>query len=53
MNECPRCQTPLQRLSLADVETISCNRCGYADIPVDHGSERARIESWREAIDRF
>ncbi|MFC6717604.1 hypothetical protein ACFQGT_04020 [Natrialbaceae archaeon GCM10025810] len=53
MDECPRCQAPLERLSLADVETIACRDCGFADIPVDHESERDEPESWRDAINRF
>lgn len=53
MDECPRCRAPLERLSLADVETVACHECGYADVPVDHESEPEQIESWRDAINRF
>ncbi|WP_254767996.1 zf-TFIIB domain-containing protein [Salinilacihabitans rarus] len=53
MEVCPRCQAPLERLSLGDVETVACNRCGYANVPVDHESEPEDAESWRDAINRF
>ncbi len=53
MDECPRCGSPLERLSLGDVETIACNRCGFADVPVDHESEERDLESWRDAFERF
>ena len=53
MNECPRCHTPLERLSLASVSTVSCPRCGFADIPVEHESTGEKPESWRDAFNRF
>jgi hypothetical protein len=53
MDECPRCQSQLERLSLDDVTTLACKRCGFANVPVDHESERDDLESWREALDRF
>lgn len=53
MDECPRCQSPLERLSLGDVTTTACNRCGFADVPIDHESERPEFESWRDAFNRF
>lgn len=53
MDECPRCQSHLERLSLGEVTTVACNRCGYADVPVDHDAEPSDRESWRDAIQRF
>ena len=53
MEECPRCQSPLERLSLGEVTTIACTRCGFADVPVDHESQGEHLESWRDAFDRF
>lgn len=53
MDECPRCQSPLERLSLGEATAISCGRCGFADVPVDHESEPLDIESWRDAFNRF
>ena len=52
-DECPRCGSALERFSLGDVETVSCSRCGYADVPVEHESDRQIPESWREALERF
>lgn len=53
MDECPRCRSPLERLSLDGVSTIACTQCGYADVPIEHTSDRSDPESWREAIRRF
>lgn len=53
MDDCPRCQSPLERLSLGDAETVACKRCGYADVPVDHEAEWREPESWRDAMNRF
>lgn len=53
MEECPRCSSPLERLSLADVTTVTCSQCGYADVPVEHEREFPEIESWRDALNRF
>ncbi|WP_254862624.1 hypothetical protein [Halovivax gelatinilyticus] len=53
MDDCPRCQSPLERLSLADSETVSCQRCGFADVPVEHEAEWEKPESWRDAMRRF
>ncbi|MDZ7730474.1 MAG: hypothetical protein U5K37_05505 [Natrialbaceae archaeon] len=53
MDECPRCQSPLERLTMGDITTVTCSRCGYADVPVTHESEREREESWQDAIRRF
>ncbi|WP_255170786.1 zf-TFIIB domain-containing protein [Natrononativus amylolyticus] len=53
MDDCPRCGSALERLELGEVETIACGRCGFADVPVDHESDRPRLESWRDALERF
>ena len=53
MDECPRCGAMLESLSLGEVTTVSCERCGYADVPVDHQREREDGETWREALQRF
>ena len=53
MNECPRCHAGLERLTLGDITTVNCGRCGYADVPVDHESEPPEEESWQDAIRRF
>lgn len=53
MKECPRCQTTLERLSLGEVTTVACNRCGFANVPVDHQTEWPESESWRDAFNRF
>ena len=53
MEECPRCDAPLEQLSLGDATTRACNRCGFADVPVDHESEGIRLESWQDAFNRF
>ncbi len=53
MNDCPRCQAPLERLTMGEVTTISCTRCGFADVPVDHESQGGEGESWQDAFNRF
>ena len=53
MDECPRCQASLERLSLGEVTTRACNRCGFADVPVDHESQGEDVESWQDAFNRF
>ena len=53
MDKCPRCGSSLERLSLGEVTTLSCGQCGFADVPVDHESEREDHESWLEAFERF
>jgi len=53
METCPRCGSPLERLSLDEATTIACNRCGYADVPVDHEPTGDEFESWRDALERF
>ncbi|WP_254763990.1 zf-TFIIB domain-containing protein [Natrinema marinum] len=53
MDECPRCGGELEELALADVSTVSCSRCGFADIPVEHLPNEEDVESWRDAFNRF
>ena len=53
MEQCPRCTSPLERLTLGDAETVTCNRCGFADVPVEHEPEWKEPESWQEAMNRF
>ena len=53
MDDCPRCHAELERLTLGEVTTIVCNRCGFADIPVDHESSPEEMETWRDAFNRF
>jgi len=49
---CPRCGGRLERYELSDHVEASCADCGYVGVPVDHGSERPRGESWATAIER-
>lgn len=53
MSDCPRCGGTLEKLALGEVSTVSCERCGYADVPVEHQPERPDRESWRDAFARF
>ncbi|MFC7233143.1 zf-TFIIB domain-containing protein [Saliphagus sp. GCM10025308] len=53
MDDCPRCQAPLERLTLGEVTTIACSRCGFADVPVEHESREMAFESWQDAFNRF
>lgn len=53
MDQCPRCQSPLEELSLGEVATVTCSRCGYADVPVEHERIGREGESWRDALNRF
>ncbi|MFP8954883.1 zf-TFIIB domain-containing protein [Natrialbaceae archaeon A-arb3/5] len=53
MDECPRCQASLEQLSLGDVSTFTCPECAFADIPVEHESREAMLESWQDAFNRF
>ncbi|MFC3959879.1 hypothetical protein [Halovivax cerinus] len=53
MDTCPRCQSPLERLSLAETTTVACSRCGFADVPVEHEAEWQERETWHEAMERF
>lgn len=53
--ECPRCEAErLQRYEMDGREAVSCERCGYLGVPVDHASDGAEEgESWEEALARF
>lgn len=51
--ECPRCGNDLDRYTLGGREAVSCERCGYTGVPVDHRSEPLFVESWDEAISRY
>lgn len=53
--ECPRCGDSLEEYSLAteDAEEFVCKECGYAGVPVEHGSEPEETETWEEAFERF
>jgi tRNA(Ile2) C34 agmatinyltransferase TiaS len=53
MDECPRCGGSIEELSLGDASTVSCPRCGYADVPVEHLPQVEEPESWRDAFNRF
>ncbi|PCR90144.1 zf-TFIIB domain-containing protein [Natrinema ejinorense] len=53
MDECPRCGGSIEEFSLGDVSTITCSRCGFADIPVEHQPAGENTESWRDAFNRF
>lgn len=53
--ECPRCGESLEEYSLAtgEGEEFVCKDCGYAGVPVEHGSESEEPESWEKALERF
>lgn len=53
MDECPRCGGSIEELSLGEASTVSCPRCGYADVPVEHLPQGDEPESWRDAFNRF
>ncbi|SEW32532.1 zinc finger domain-containing protein [Natrinema salifodinae] len=53
MNECPRCQGPIEVLSLGEASTVTCSHCGFADVSVEHQPQREEPESWGEAFNRF
>jgi transcription elongation factor Elf1 len=50
--ECPRCGSELERYTLDGREAVSCERCGYVGVPVEHRGERQRVDSWGDAIER-
>ena len=50
--ECPRCESPLERYTLGDRSAVTCGKCGYASIPVDHHGEPQSAETWTEALSR-
>lgn len=45
---CPRCGGELTRYTLGDRESVLCDDCGYAGVPVTHGDD-----AWRTAVDRI
>jgi hypothetical protein len=51
--DCPRCETPLESYTLYGTEAVSCERCGYLGVTVEHRSEPKEMESWQAALDRF
>lgn len=51
--ECPRCGGDVTVYRLGSNETVACDDCEYAGIPVEHGSEPQPSESWTAAIERF
>lgn len=51
--ECPRCDSPLERYALGGREAVSCDRCGYIGVPVEHRGELRDVESWDDAVSRF
>lgn len=53
MDDCPRCGTTLESISLGDRSAEFCNKCGFADLPVTHESEFEDVETWSDAIKRF
>lgn len=50
---CPRCGAELERYRLGDRVSVTCPECRYVGVSAEHGSERARTESWDEALARF
>lgn len=52
--DCPRCGSELERYRLGDRESVTCPKCHYAGVNVEHGSPGAGpAESWDDALDRF
>ena len=51
--QCPRCGSGLDTYTLDGRETVSCERCGYMGVPVDHRGEPQLVESWEEAVSRY
>lgn len=51
--DCPRCDRQLERYALDGREAVSCDRCGYIGVPVEHRGELRDVESWDDAITRF
>lgn len=50
--ECPRCGSDLERYTLDGREAVSCGRCGYVGVPVEHRGDEYRVESWDDAMSR-
>jgi hypothetical protein len=53
MEDCPRCGTPLESITLSGHTAWYCEGCGFADVPVDHHGEPEDVESWEVAFNRF
>ncbi|WP_418282939.1 zf-TFIIB domain-containing protein [Halorubrum sp. DTA98] len=51
--DCPRCGNELTTFSLAGVEALSCETCGYVGLEADHTGKPRADESWETAIRRF
>jgi Zn ribbon nucleic-acid-binding protein len=51
--DCPRCGDRLTRFTLADIEALTCESCGYVGVKADHSGEQTVIESWEDALHRF
>ncbi|ERH07117.1 MAG: hypothetical protein J07HN4v3_02754 [Halonotius sp. J07HN4] len=51
--DCPRCGASLTTFSLAGVEALTCEACGYVGVEADHSGEPQAVESWDEAFQRF
>jgi DNA-directed RNA polymerase subunit M/transcription elongation factor TFIIS len=50
--ECPRCGNDLDRYTLEGREAVSCGRCGYVGVPVEHTGDEYEAESWKDAVSR-
>jgi Zn ribbon nucleic-acid-binding protein len=52
-SDCPRCGDSLTIFTLAGVEALTCETCGYVGVEADHSGEQTAIESWEDALQRF
>lgn len=53
--ECPRCDGRLDTYAIEATgrSAVVCEDCGFAGVTATHESERANVESWDRAIERF
>jgi Zn ribbon nucleic-acid-binding protein len=51
--DCPRCGDSLTAFTLAGVEALACEACGYVGVEADHSGDRTVVESWDDALRRF
>ncbi|WP_299264140.1 hypothetical protein [Halorientalis sp.] len=51
--QCPRCDAEMAVYTLENKRSLSCNKCHFVGISIDHTSERRASESWAAALDRF
>lgn len=53
--ECPRCGGSLDTYAIEATgrSAVVCEECGFAGVTATHESERANVESWDHAIERF